>query len=66
MRQEAASAGFYASLGHSYPRIQLLTIDELLDGRRIEMPTVGPGGTQVALPPVPEETIHPDQMSLGD
>ena len=65
MRAEAASAGFYTSLGHSYPRIQLLTVAELLDGRGIEMPTGGPQGTKVALPPTPEEEVHPDQLTLG-
>lgn len=63
MRGEAASAGFYEVLGHSYPRLQLLTVAELLDGKLIAMPTGG-SGTQVALPPSPEE-LHPDQMSLG-
>jgi cell division FtsZ-interacting protein ZapD len=65
MRKEAASAGFYTSLGHSYPRVQLLTVEELLDGKRIDMPAAGPQGTQVALPPTPEGIVHPDQLSLG-
>ena len=65
MRQEAAAAGFYTSLGHNYPRVQLLTVAELLDEKRIQMPTGGPQGTQVALPPTPEETVHPDQLTLG-
>jgi site-specific DNA-methyltransferase (adenine-specific) len=40
MREEAASAGFYKSVGygHSYPRLQLLTVAELLDGREINYP----------------------------
>jgi hypothetical protein len=40
MRAEAASAGLYTSPydGRNYPRIQLLTVADLLDGRRIEMP----------------------------
>lgn len=40
MRAEAASAGFYKSPGYndSYPRMQLLTIQELIEGKRIEMP----------------------------
>jgi len=41
MRSEAASAGFYTSkeLGNpKYPRIQLITIEELLEGRRIQCP----------------------------
>jgi len=40
MRTEAASAGFYSSpgWGQNYPRLQCITIAELLDGRRIEYP----------------------------
>jgi len=50
MRAEAAEAGFYVSgqddrlkenpWGQKYPRIQLLTVRELLDGRSIEYPHV--------------------------
>jgi hypothetical protein len=36
--KEAAAAGFYTSLGHNYPRVQLLTSAELLDRKRIQMP----------------------------
>lgn len=41
MRQEAASAGFYQSPGWSkkHPRLQILTVGELLDGRTIDMPS---------------------------
>jgi DNA modification methylase len=42
MRQEAASAGFYTSAwgspGTTHPRIQILTIKELLEGGRIDYP----------------------------
>jgi len=40
MRSEAASAGFYTSSvwGKSYPRIQILTIAELLSGKGVDMP----------------------------
>lgn len=38
MREEAASAGFYSSLWGKHPRIQLLTVGELLAGGRIDMP----------------------------
>lgn len=40
MITEAVSAGFYHSLGwnRDYPRIQILTIEELLHGARIQMP----------------------------
>ncbi len=39
MRVEASSAGFYdSSWGTRHPRLQVLTIAELLDGRLIDMP----------------------------
>jgi len=40
MRSEAASAGFYESRGWGkrYPRLQLLTVAELLAGRGIDYP----------------------------
>ncbi|MFN2375293.1 MAG: site-specific DNA-methyltransferase [Candidatus Binatia bacterium] len=40
MRTEAASAGFYDSPGwrRKYPRLQVLTVAELLDGRGIDYP----------------------------
>jgi DNA modification methylase len=40
MREEAASAGFYKSPGwhESYPRIQLLTVGELLEGKTLAYP----------------------------
>jgi hypothetical protein len=39
MRAEAASAGFYTSpWGSNHPRLQLLTVGELLEGRQIDYP----------------------------
>lgn len=40
MIEEAATAGFYEAreLGKEYPRLQILTIDELLNGKRAEYP----------------------------
>ena len=40
MRQDAASAGYYESpfMGKHYTRIQILTIADLLEGKRIEYP----------------------------
>jgi site-specific DNA-methyltransferase (adenine-specific) len=40
MQTEAASAGFYHSPGwkQDYPRIQILTIEELLQGTQVKMP----------------------------
>ncbi|MEP0814294.1 MAG: restriction endonuclease [bacterium] len=46
MKIEAADAGFYVSPGISqskHPIIQILTIDELLSGKRIDLPTTGAG-----------------------
>ncbi len=49
MRTEALSAGFYDSpWGKRYPRIQILTIAELLAGKGVEMPP--PGQTNITLP----------------
>ncbi len=40
MKKEAASPGFYASpFGTSHPRIQTLTIEQLLSGAKIDYPT---------------------------
>ena len=40
MRTEAASAGFYKSPWGQHPKIQILTVGELLDGKRIDMPAI--------------------------
>ena len=45
MRREVATAGFHATPWGSFPRLQLLTVAELLDGRRIEYPAIT-GGNQ--------------------
>lgn len=65
MREEAANAGFYRSPWDSrdYPRVQLLTVAELLDARGIQMPApsilnttyqraqrAAPGGAPPTLP----------------
>jgi len=43
MRTEAANAGFYKSPWHvkPYPRLQILTVEELLNGKRIKCPPLG-------------------------
>jgi DNA modification methylase len=38
MRKTAANAGFYDSAWGKHPRIQLITVGELLDGKRIDYP----------------------------
>ncbi len=43
MKEEAASTGFYTSPGwkKDYPKLQLLTVEELLNGKQIDMPPLG-------------------------
>jgi len=48
MLQEAAAGGFYEPEhfpGLRYPRLQILTIEDLLNGKRIEYPRLAPEGT---------------------
>ena len=40
MRREAATGGFYASAWGYHHRLQILTIGELLDGKRLAMPPI--------------------------
>lgn len=50
MRTEAADAGFYESPWGKHPRIQILTVEELLDGKKADLPPFQQGGTTFALP----------------
>lgn len=65
MRKEAVSAGFYYSpgWGRNYPRIQILTIEELLHGSGVRMPPQH-GTFKEAQRVRPEEVAHP-QFELG-
>jgi DNA modification methylase len=47
MKTEAVSAGFYDSehFKGEYPRVQILTIRELLDGAKVRFPQMGVGAT---------------------
>ena len=38
MEREAASAGFYETGGMKFPRVQILTAAQVLDGRRVQVP----------------------------
>ena len=40
MRTEAVSAGFYTSPWGTHPRLQIVTVGELLEGKRIDMPPI--------------------------
>ena len=48
MRSEAAAAGFYEPshfLDHRFPRVQILTIEELLSGAQAQYPRFAPEAT---------------------
>ena len=67
MRKEAAGAGFYDSPGWKtrHPRLQILTVAELLEGKTIDMPPVG----QVSVTfkkAAKEKREMPDQLPLED
>lgn len=53
MRKEAASAGSYTSPWGEHPRLQLLTIDELLTGRGVDRPPVQTSVTFKRAPKTP-------------
>ncbi len=60
MRAEAAAAGFYASPWGKHPRIQLLTVADVLAGKGIDYPrTAGTNVTLKAAPPVKEDASTP-------
>jgi DNA modification methylase len=50
MRTEAASAGFYQSPWGKHPRLQILTVEELLDGKHFDCPPIRSSGTTYQLP----------------
>lgn len=55
MKEEAITAGFYEPEhfpGTSYPRIQILTIRELLEGKNVEYPRLAPVATFKRAPKV--------------
>lgn len=65
MKTEAASAGFYHSVGwgHNYPRVQILSIAELLQGAEVKMPPQH--GTFKAAQRVQKSEPEAQQISLG-
>jgi hypothetical protein len=57
MRVEAASAGFYESPWGRHPRLQLLTVEDLLGGDRIDMP---PQQSSVTFKQAPKAEVKQD------
>lgn len=65
MRTEAASSGFYRSPWGQHPRIQILTIEDLLAGKSIDMPAVRQ--TSVTYKKAPKQKKDQGtQLSFGD
>jgi len=50
MNAEAAEGGFYKSPWKKHPRVQVLTVEELLSGVQLDMPPIRLGGTTFRLP----------------
>ncbi|MHB9025010.1 MAG: DNA methyltransferase [Armatimonadota bacterium] len=66
MRTEAASAGFYDSgWGTRHPRLQLLTVAELLNGRGIDMPATRGNVTFKKAARVTSAEEHPTLPDMG-
>jgi site-specific DNA-methyltransferase (adenine-specific) len=63
MRTEAASAGFYKSPWGNHPRLQILTIAELLEGKGIDYPH--PAGNLTFKRAPKAELPIPEQMELA-
>ena len=66
MRSEAASAGFYESAWGTHPRLQVLTIAELLAGKRIDMPPVGQVNVTFKRAPKAREAALNQRSLLAD
>jgi hypothetical protein len=65
MRAEAAGAGFYESPWGKHPKIQLLTVTELLGGARVNMPQAT--GMNVTFKKAPKRRgKSPEQLALDD
>ena len=51
MRTEAAAAGFFESAWGKHPKLQILTVAELLAGRRVDMPLIKGANTTFKVAP---------------
>ncbi|MFZ4394182.1 MAG: site-specific DNA-methyltransferase [Kiritimatiellia bacterium] len=68
MKTEAVTAGFYesATWAKRYARIQLLTVADLLDGRKIDMPPIKQVGATFKKAPKAQGKGHQQQEFLTD
>lgn len=65
MREEAASAGFFDTPWGKFPRIQLLTIEELLAGKQLQYPAIKGANLTFKAAPKATKTLA-DTPSLFD
>ena len=49
MKTQAAAAGFYESSGKKYPRVQILTVSDILKGKRPNVPPQRPPFAQAPM-----------------
>ncbi|MEX1258361.1 MAG: DNA methyltransferase [Gemmatimonadota bacterium] len=66
MRKEAASADFYESPWGKHARIQLLTVAELLQGKRIDMPDVRGANVTYKRAPEAARKVAEPQLELEE
>lgn len=65
MREEAASAGFYDSPWGKHPKIQILTVEEILDGEEIDYPPLTGSNVTYKQAPKYEQKVA-EQLNLED
>lgn len=66
MRREAASAGFYTSPWGQHPRLQVLTVDDLLAGKMISKPPRQTSVTFKRAPRAPDRVGETSPMPFGE
>lgn len=66
MRTEAASAGFYTSPWGAHPKLQIITVGELLEGKRIDMPPIRQTSVTYKRAPKTALKVAEQQPIFGD
>ena len=66
MRKQAADVGFYKSPWGQHPRLQILTIEDLLTGRTINRPPAQTSVTFKRAPKAPHKVGETPSMPFGD
>ncbi len=66
MREDAASAGMYVSPWGTHPRLQLLTVAELLEGKRIDCPPPSQVNVTFKKAPKAKPSVADPQLPLTE